>query len=102
MKGINESDKYVTLKKSKKGCKDQESIQSSTTTDQDTNGQVTNSQIDTTNESQEVIPFPADDYKAHINRRTQRHSAHKTEKNIKDPQKKYRLRMVSKMFYWRA
>ena len=37
---------------------------------QDTNGKVTNSQLDTTNESQEVSPFPAADHKAHINRRT--------------------------------
>ena len=49
---------------------------------QDTNGKVTNSQLDTTNESQEVSPFPAGDHKAHINRRSQRHSKHKTEKNI--------------------
>ena len=36
---------------------------------QDTNGKVTNSQLDTTNESQEVSSFPAGDHKAHINRR---------------------------------
>ena len=47
---------------------------------QDTNGKVTNSQLDTTNESQEVSPFPADDHKAHINRHLQRHSKQKTEK----------------------
>ena len=41
---------------------------------QDTNGKVTNSQFETTNESQEVSPFPAGDHKAHINRRSQRHS----------------------------
>ena len=52
---------------------------------QDTNGKVTNSQLDTTNESQEISPFPAGDHKAHINRRAQRHSKHKTEKSIKDP-----------------
>ena len=50
---------------------------------QDTNGKVTNSQLDTTNESQEVSPFPAGDHKAHINRRTQRHSKHKTEQKHK-------------------
>ena len=33
--------------------------------------QVTNSQLDTTNESQEVSLFPAGDHKAQINRRTQ-------------------------------
>ena len=47
---------------------------------QNTNGKVTNSQLDTTNESQEVSPFPAGDHKAHINRRSQSHSKHKTEK----------------------
>ena len=62
---------------------------------QDTNGKVTNSQLDTTNESQEVSPFRAGDHKAHINRRAQRHNKHKTEQNIKDPQKKYRLGTVS-------
>ena len=70
---------------------------------QDTNGKVTNSQLDTTNESQEVSPFPAGDHKAHINRRAQRHSKHKTEKTTtKDPQKKHRLGTVSKIFYLRS
>ena len=50
---------------------------------QDTNGKVTNSQLDTTNESQEVSPFPAGDHKAHINRRAKRHSKRKTEKKHK-------------------
>ena len=50
---------------------------------QDTNGKVTNSQLYTTNESQEGSPFPAGDHKAHINRRTQGRNEHKTEKNIK-------------------
>ena len=50
---------------------------------QDTNGKVTNSQLDTTNESQEVSPFSAGDHKAHINRRAQRHSKHKMEKKHK-------------------
>ena len=66
---------------------------------QDTKGKVTNSQLDTTNESQEASPFPADDHKPLINRRAQRHSKHKTEPKHKDPQKKYRLGMVSKIFY---
>ena len=43
---------------------------------------VTNSQLDTTNESQEVSLFPAGDHKAHINRRAQRHSIHVVE-NLK-------------------
>ena len=40
----------------------------------DTKGKVTNSQLDTKSESQEVISFPAGVHKAHINRRSQRHS----------------------------
>ena len=48
---------------------------------EDTNGKVTNSQLDSTNESQEVSTFPAGDHKAHINKRTQRQSKHKTEKS---------------------
>ena len=50
---------------------------------QDANGKVTNSQLDTINESQEVSPFPAGDHKAHLNRRAQRHSKHKTEQKHK-------------------
>ena len=47
----------------------------------DTNGIVTNSQLYTTNESQEGSTFPAGDHKALINRRAQRHNKHKTEKH---------------------
>ena len=65
---------------------------------QDTNGKVTNSQLDTTNENQEVSPFSACDHTAHINRRVQRHSKHKIEKNIKYPQKKYRLGTWENLF----
>ena len=43
---------------------------------QNTNGKVTNSQLNTTNESQEASPFPAGAHKAHINRCAQRHSKH--------------------------
>ena len=50
---------------------------------QDTNGKVTNSQPDTTNESQEASPLPAGDHKAHINRRIQMHNKDKTEKTQK-------------------
>ena len=41
---------------------------------QDTNGKVTNSQLDTANESQDVSPFQEGDHEAHINRRAQMHS----------------------------
>ena len=47
---------------------------------QDTNGKVSNSQLDTTNESKEASPFPAGDHKANINTPAKRHSKHKTEK----------------------
>ena len=49
---------------------------------QDTNGKLTNSQLDTTNESHEFSPFPAGDHKAQIYRRAQRHR-----KYINDSQK---------------
>ena len=50
---------------------------------QDTKGKVTNSQLDTTNESQVVSHSPAGDHKAHINRCAQRDSRHKTEQKHK-------------------
>ena len=46
---------------------------------QEYNGKVTTSQLDITNESQEVSPFPAGDHKASINRRAQKHNKYKTE-----------------------
>ena len=68
---------------------------------QDTNGKVTNSQLDTINESQEVSPLPAGDHKAQINRHVQRQETQER-KNIKDQQKKHRLGTFSKIFYWSA
>ena len=85
-----------------KGAKIRSQYNQVTHPTQDTNGKVTNSQLDTTNESQEVSPFPAGDHKAHINRRAQRHSKHKTEQKHKGSTKEYRLGTVSKLFYWRA
>ena len=79
------------IKVSKYECKDQESIQSST------NGKETKSQLHTTNESQEVSPFPAGDHKAQINIHAQKHCKHK---QAQDRKKKYRLGTVSKIFYW--
>ena len=46
---------------------------------QDTNGKVTYSQLDITNKSQEVSPFPAGDHKAPINRRARKRNKNKTE-----------------------
>ena len=64
--------------KVRKGAK--ESIQSSPHLTQDTNWKVTPSQLDITNESQEVSPFQAGDHKASINRRARKHNKNKTEK----------------------
>ena len=67
---------------------------------QDTNGKVTNSQLDTTNKSQEGSPFPAGDHKAHINRRTQRHSTHNTQKTHKSVRiiKTSQLRLLAEVW----
>ena len=54
-----------------------------------TNRKVTTSQLDITNESQEVSPFRAGDHKASINRRARK-------QRINDPQKRHRLGTVSK------
>ena len=62
---------------------DQESIQSSTTPDPRYQWESDKLTVDTTNESQEVSPYPAGDHKAHINGRAQRHSKHKTEQKHK-------------------
>ena len=50
---------------------------------QDTNGKVTNYQKDTTNESQEVSPFPVDDHKAYIKRRVHKDIANTRQKRHK-------------------
>ena len=62
-----------------KVSKGQKSIQSSITPGPGYQWKSDKLILDTTNESQEVSPFPAGDPKAHINRRAQRHSKHKTE-----------------------
>ena len=46
---------------------------------QDTNGKVTTSQLDITDESQEVNPFPTGDHKASINSRARHECATKEE-----------------------
>ena len=46
---------------------------------QNTNGKVTISQLDITNESQEASPFPAGDRKASLNGRAGKHNKNKTE-----------------------
>ena len=62
---------------------------------QNTNGKVTTLQLDITNKSQAVSPFPAGDHKASINRRARKHNKNR-QINKNDPQKKHRLRTVSK------
>ena len=73
---------YMQYMKVSKGAKIRNRYNQVPHLTQDTNGKVTNSQLDTTNESQEVSPFPAGDHKAHINRLAQRHNKYKTEKKI--------------------
>ena len=77
---------------SKKEGKKQELIQSST---QDTNGKMTTSQLDITNESQAVSPFQQ------VTTRHQQTDVLKSitkqdRNNINDPQKKHRHETVSK------
>ena len=81
-------DKVKALIKVSKGAKIRNRYNQVPHLAHDTHAKVTNSQLDTTNKSQEASPFPAGDHKVHINRRAQRHCKHKTEKSIKDPQKK--------------
>ena len=65
----------IAIKKSKKEGKDQESFYNQAPhLTQDTNGKVTTSQLDITNESQEVSPSPAGDHKASTNRRAWKHN----------------------------
>ena len=73
----------VTLSKVSKGAKIRNQYNQVSHLTQDTNGKETNSHLDTPNESQEVSPFPVGDQKAHINRRAQIHSKHKTEQKHK-------------------
>ena len=63
---------------------------------QDTNGKVTISQLDTTNESQEGSSYPAGDHKAHKTRRAQMHGKHKTEKT----QKIHKRSSALEILYW--
>ena len=73
------------IKKVSKGAKIRNRYNQVPHLTQDTNGKVTNSRLDTTNESHEASLFTAGDHKAQLNRRAQRHNKHKTEKNIIDP-----------------
>ena len=61
----------IKLKKVSKGAKIRNRYNQVPYLTQDTNRKVINSQLDTTNESQEVSPFPVGDHKAHTSGRTQ-------------------------------
>ena len=60
----SESEIQALIESTKEG-KDQESINQVSHLTQDTNGKVTNTQSEITNESQEVSPFPVGNHKAH-------------------------------------
>ena len=80
----------LNLPKVRKGAKIRNRYNQVPHPTQDTTGKVTNSQLDTTNETQEVSPFPAGDHKAQLNRRTQRLSKHKANStNLYPPTKGY-------------
>ena len=68
---------------------------------QDTNGKVTNSQKTAQTRAKRSALSQQVTTK-HIHRRAQNIANTRQNKNIKDPQKKYRLGTVSKIFYWRA
>ena len=70
---------YVSDRKVRKRAKIRNRYNQSPHLTQDTSGKVTTSQLDITNESQEVSPFPAGDHKASINIRTRKHNKNKTE-----------------------
>ena len=69
------------FKRSKQGCKDQESIQSSTTPDP--GYQWESDKLTDLHHKREPRgqSFPAGDHKAQTNRRAKRHNKHKTEKH---------------------
>ena len=71
----------VGILKVRKGAKIRNRYNQAPHLTQDTNGKVTISQLDTTNDSQEVSPFPAGDHTAQTNTRAQRQNKHKTEKH---------------------
>ena len=72
--------KFMEIMKVSKGAKIRNRYNQVPHLTKDTNGKVTNSQLDITNENQKASPFQAGDHKAHINICTQRHRKHKIEK----------------------
>ena len=68
----------------------------------DTNGKVTNSQLDITNESQEFSPFPAGDHKAHITDTHKGIADTRQKKTQKIHKRRTALERSVKIFNWRA
>ena len=64
---------------------------------QNTSWKVTASQLDITNKSQEVNPFPAGDHKASTNRRIRKHNK-KGQNNTNDPVEKHTLERSVNIF----
>ena len=80
LKGINtEWQIQRGIARSKKEDKDRNRYNLVPHLTKDTNGKVTNSPLDISNESQEVSPFSACDHGASIKRRARKHNKHKTE-----------------------
>ena len=86
---------YIKIRKS---TKIRNQYNQATHLTQDTNGKVITSQLDITNESQEVSPFEAGDHQILINRRARKHNKNKTENNINNPQKSTALERSVKYF----
>ena len=59
---------FISCNKSKNRAKIRNRYNQAPHLTQGTNGKVETSQLDITNESQEISPFPAGDHKASINR----------------------------------
>ena len=78
---ISKSRSHESLFKVRKRAKIKNRYNQAPHLTQDINGKVTTSQLDITNESQEVSPFPAGDLKASTNRRALKHNKTK-QKNI--------------------
>ena len=91
----------IRLKKVSNGAKIRNRYNQVPHLTQDTNGKVTNSQKTPQTRAKRSALSQQVTTK-HINRRAQNIANTRQNKNIKDPQQKYRLGTVSKIFYWRA
>ena len=88
----NKNKSVLHLGQSKKGDKDQETIQLSTTPDREYHMESNKNTINVNNKSQEVSILPTGEHKAAMDRRESMRNTR--QKNINDPKKKYRLGAV--------